>query len=295
MKILVTGGTGQLGKDCVKVLEERHQVTPLGSRDLDITDSKAVKIFLQVEKPDVIINCAAFAQVDACETEKDLAWRVNVEGPKNLAAAAGKNGSRLIHISTDYVFDGKKPVPEAYTEQDETGPISYYGATKLAAEKALAENADRFAILRTAWMYGADGRSFLKTILWLALADPYRQIRVVNDQFGSPTWSLSLARQIEKVIDAQLAGIFHATSEGYCTWFELARSFLMQMEVPDAVVPCSTAEYPTPAARPANSILENRRLKEAGQNIMADWRDDLAQFVCLFRDRLMNEVKAYRI
>jgi dTDP-4-dehydrorhamnose reductase len=292
MKILVTGAAGQLGRDCVKVLEESHQVTPLGSKDLDIADDKSVIVFFRREKPDVIVNCAAFTRVDECETKRELAWRVNVEGPKNLAAAAGKNGARLIHISTDYVFDGKKPVPQAYTEQDEAGPISHYGATKLAAEKAVARETDCFAILRTAWMYGVQGRNFLKTMLRLALADPSRNIRVVNDQFGSPTWSLSLARQIEKVMDARLNGIFHATSEGYCTWYELARSFLKEMAVPHAVVPCSTAEYPTPAARPANSILENRRLKEAGQNVMADWRDDLVRFTGLFRDRLMNEVKA---
>lgn len=289
MKIVITGGTGQLGRDCVQVLAKSHRVVPVGSKALDIGNRQAVIDFVQNERPDVILNCAAFTQVDDCETKKDLAWRVNAEVPKNLASAAQKTGARLIHISTDYVFDGKKPIPEAYTEEDETGPISYYGATKLAGEKAVAQEVARFAILRTAWMYGAEGRNFLKTMLRLALPDPSRQVRVVNDQFGSPTWSFRLAQQIEKVIDVQLTGIFHATSEGYCTWYELARSFLKEMGVPNAFVPCTTAEYPTPASRPANSILENRRLKEAGHNVMTDWRADLAQFVGLFRDRLMNE------
>lgn len=292
MKILITGGTGQLGRDCVKVLGTGHQVVPLGSRDLDIGDSDAVNAFVQNEKPDTIVNCAAFTQVDDCETKKDLAWRVNVDGPKNLAGASGKAGSWFIHISTDYVFDGKKPVPEVYTEQDETNPISYYGITKLAAEKAVAKETDRYTILRTAWMYGAEGRNFLKTMLRLALSDAGREIKVVHDQFGSPTWSFRLARQIEKMLGAEMKGVFHATCDGYCTWYELAKTFLEMMGVPNAFLPCTTAEYPTPAARPANSILENQRLKQAGINEMGDWRENLNEFVALFKDGLIDEVKS---
>ncbi len=291
MKILISGGTGQLGRDCTTVLGKNHQVVPVGSKALDIGDGTAVNAFVQDLQPDVILNCAAFTKVDDCETKKELAWRVNVEGPRNLAAAAGNRGARLIHISTDYVFDGKKQVPQYYTETDDAHPVSYYGLTKLAAEEAVIGETDRYTILRTAWLYGAQGQNFLKTMLRLALQDPQRAIKVVNDQFGSPTWSYRLAEQIEKVMDADISGIFHATSNGYCTWYELATAFLHEMGIPNAFVPCTTAEYPTPAVRPANSILENQRLKEAGLHIMRDWRADLMQFVTLFKDHLMDEVK----
>ena len=291
MKILVSGGTGQLGRDCTKVLEKSHEVTPVGSKTLDIADRTAVNAFVEELKPNVILNCAAFTRVDDCETEKELAWKVNVEGPKNLASAAGARGARIIHISTDYVFDGEKPVPEYYTETDNSHPISYYGLTKLEAEKAVCEETDRYSILRTAWLYGANGQNFLKTMLRLALGDPEREIKVVHDQFGSPTWSYRLAEQIATVLDADVNGLFHATSEGHCTWYELATTFLDEMEVSNAFVPCTTRDYPTPAERPANSILENQRLKDEGLNIMRDWRADLIQFVNLFKDRLIMEVK----
>jgi dTDP-4-dehydrorhamnose reductase len=290
MKILISGGTGQLGRDCTKVLAKNHEVIPVGSKALDIADSTAVNAFVQDSRPDVILNCAAFTKVDDCETKKELAWKVNVEGPRNLAAAAETMGSRLIHISTDYVFDGKKPVPEYYTETDKTHPLSYYGLTKLEAEKAVAGETDRYTILRTAWMYGAEGQNFLKTMLKLALGDPEREIKVVNDQFGSPTWSYRLAEQIDRVMDADRSGIFHATSEGYCTWYELATAFLKEMQILNAFVPCTTEDYPTPAARPASSILENQRLKDAGLNVMRNWREDLIQFVSMFKNRLMEEV-----
>ncbi len=290
MRILITGGSGQLGRDCAMVLKKKHDVTPAASSALDIADRRAVEALVQELKPDVILNCAAFTRVDDCETHKTQAWKVNVEGSKYLASAAGAQGARMIHISTDYVFDGKKPIPGFYTEKDKTHPVSYYGLTKLEAEKTVCAETDRHTILRTAWLYGANGRNFLKTMLRLALGDPKREIRVVHDQFGSPTWSYRLAEQIEKVMDADINGTFHATSEGHCTWYELAATFLNEMEIPNAIVPCTTHDYPTPAKRPVNSILENQRLKDEGLNIMRDWRADLVQFVSIFKERLLGEV-----
>ena len=246
MRILITGGSGQLGRDCARVLKKNHHVTPVTSDALDIGDRKAVDAFVRELKPHVILNCAAFTRVDDCETQKASAWQVNAEGPKFLAAAAGTRGARMIHVSTDYVFDGNKPIPEGYTEKDQTRPVSYYGLTKLEGEKAVCAETERHTILRTAWLYGANGRNFLKTMLRLALSDPKREITVVHDQFGSPTWSYRLAEQIERVMDADVNGIFHATSEGHCTWYELATTFLNEMEVPNAIVPCATRDYPTP-------------------------------------------------
>jgi dTDP-4-dehydrorhamnose reductase len=291
MKIVITGGTGQLGGDCRQVLGRRFEVVSLGSKDLDITSMTAVDQMMENVTPEVILNCAAFTKVDDCETKRELAWKVNVEGPTNLAVAAKKQGARFIHISTDYVFDGRKKVPEPYTETDDTNPLSYYGVTKYESEKAIRRTTDNHIILRTAWMYGIRGHNFLKTMLSLALKGPQREIKVVNDQFGSPTWSFRLALQIEKLIEAGGQGTYHATSEGYCTWYELATHFLDKMGVPHSFVPCTTEEYPTPATRPINSILENQRLKESGVNLMQDWKSDLDEFVSKFRERLINETK----
>ena len=283
MKIVITGGTGQLGGDCAEVLTPRFEIVSLGSRDLDITSATAVDGLMEEIAPQVILNCAAFTNVDDCETKRDLARKVNVEGPRNLGVAAKKRGAQLIHISTDYVFDGRKKVPEPYTEEDKKNPISHYGETKSEAEEAVKEATDNHIILRTAWMYGTRGRNFLKTMLNLALKDPEREIKVVNDQFGSPTWSYRLAQQIAKLIGSGGQGTYHATSEGFCTWYELATRFLDKMGVPHSFVPCTTEEFPTPAARPVNSILENRRLKESGLNLMEDWKGDLDEFVIAFR------------
>jgi len=290
MKVVITGGTGQLGSDCRKVLERRFEVVSFGSKDLDITDGEAVDQMMENTTPEVILNCAAFTKVDECETKKDLAWEVNVEGPTNLAAAAKKKGALLIHISTDYVFDGRKRVPEPYTETDDANPISYYGVTKNEAERAIQSRTDNHLILRTAWLYGIRGHNFLKTMLSLALKNPEREIKVVNDQFGSPTWSFRLALQIEKLMEVEGRGTYHATSQGYCTWYELATHFLAKMDVPHSFVPCTTEEYPTPASRPINSILENQRLKEADVDLMEEWRNDLEQFVSMFEEELVNEV-----
>ena len=286
---MITGGKGQLGSDCAEVLGRSHEVTALGSADLDITRLLDVDAVVSRFSPEVILNCAAYTRVDACETEKDLAWEVNAKGPKNLALSVEKYGGRLIHISTDYVFDGRKKVPEPYLEEDGTHPMSHYGKSKLEGEKAVRETTERHVILRTAWLYGINGHNFLKTMLTLALRDSPDPIKVVNDQFGSPTWSHRLAIQLSGLIDGGARGTFHATAEGYCSWYELALYFLEKMGVAHSLVPCTSDEYPTPAARPKNSILENRRLKTEGIHLMTDWKADVAQFVRRFRQRLFEE------
>jgi dTDP-4-dehydrorhamnose reductase len=294
MKILITGARGQLGRECSQVLSARHEVIETDVQDLDIAAEEAVRSAVRESGPDLIVNCAAYTQVDACETERALAWKINVEGPANLAAAMEEVRGCLFHISTDYIFDGRRKVPEPYTEDDGTGPLSYYGTTKLAGEKAVSEACSRHAIIRTAWLYGIEGKNILKTFLRLALDKTRGEIKVVNDQFGSPTWAYRLALQIARLIEADGRGVFHATSEGYCTWYQLAERFLSKMRVPCKIVPCTTEEYSTLARRPQNSILENRRLKETGLNIMLDWKHDVDEFVALFKDRLLDEVKQQR-
>ncbi len=289
MKILLLGKNGLLGRDCLKVLGSRHEVLALGHQELDITDQAQVEEAVARFGPEVIVNCAAFTQVDLCETERDKAVQGNVTGPRNLALAAAHHGALLVHISSDYVFDGRKPPPAPYLEDDPTHPLSWYGRTKLEGELAIQGACPRHIILRTAWLYGRHGPNFLKKILKLALSPRVPELKVVDDQFGSPTWSYRLAQQVAGVVEAGGQGIYHASAEGYCTWFELARHFLGRMGVDKPVRPCPTSDYPTPAVRPQNSILENRRLKAAGLNLMRPWQEDLDEFVAAFREDLFKE------
>ena len=174
-------------------------------------------------------------------------------------------------------------------ESDSTEPVSAYGKSKLAGEQAILESGADAAILRTAWLYGAHGGNFLKTMLRLAIQNPEKELKVVGDQFGSPTWSHTLARQIAEVIKVRATGVFHATSEGYCSWCELADSFLKQMNVSFKMIPCTSEEYPTPARRPKNSILENRGLDDRKINIFSDWREEMEQFVAACGDAILEE------
>ena len=275
----MTGCNGQLGTDCRDVLAPLGELSCVDLPEVDIANESGVTAFLDESAPDVVVNCAAYTAVDACETEKDVCWAANAEGPGHLARWCARNDRFLVHISTDYVFPGVRALYRPYVEADETGPVSEYGRSKLAGENAVRESGCAFAILRTAWLYGAVGRNFLKTMLRLAMQDPDRELKVVHDQFGSPTWSHTLAEQIRAVIEHRAEGLFHATSEGYGSWFDLATQFLTLTEQPFRMKPCGSEEYPTPAKRPANSILENQRLKERGLNVFRDWREDLQSFV----------------
>ncbi len=289
MKILISGATGQLGSECARVLSGAHQVVPLNSRQLDITDQRMVGQVLSQAAPDAVLNCSAFTGVDACETERERAWNINVNGPQHLAVQCRKQGALLVHISTDYVFDGKKPAPLPYVENDIPAPLSWYGKTKLESERAVRAGNENHIILRTAWLYGISGSNFLKTILRRALKNPSEEMPVVNDRFGSPTWAYRLALQIAGLVTGAHRGTFHATAEGHCTWYELACLFLELMELPHRIIPCGAAQYPAAAVRPVNAILENLRLKEGNINLMCPWQDDIASFVRLFRKALLQQ------
>ncbi len=291
MRIIICGGQGQLGYDCNRFLSSRYEVKAASSKELDVTDAEVVDRTIKDYKPDIILNCAAYTKVDVCEVERERAWKTNVEGPRNLSLSIRRYGGKLIHISTDYVFNGKKKSPEPYNEDDEPSPLSYYGRTKLEGEFVVRQMIDNYMIIRTAWVYGIKGNNFLKTILKLALKNPHREIRVVTDQYGSPTWSYRLAQQIGKLIEVDGRGIYHATSEGYCTWYELAVYFLEKMGIEHNITPCTTEDYPTPAVRPRNSILENKKLKEEGINLMGYWKEDIDHFVEEFKDILISEIR----
>lgn len=290
MKILVTGGWGQLGWDCREVLGAAHEVLALDLPNLDITDETSVRGIMNLWRPDVIVNCAAYTAVDRAEKDVEKSWKVNRDGPAILSKVAASSGIRLVHVSTDYVFDGKREVPNAYLETDEPDPVGVYGKSKLAGEREIQAAGGSYAILRTAWLYGSHGYNFLKTILRRAVNEPQKGLAVVNDQFGSPTWSRRLAEQILRVVDSGAEGICHASGEGYCSWWEFATQFIQDMGLACEVRACTSADYPTLATRPKNSILENARLKELGLNVMRDWRDDLKEYVQRYRHALIKEV-----
>jgi len=286
---MICGANGQLGRDCTRVFQKNNQVEAFGSHDLDITDQAVVEKIMETVSPDVVINCAAYTNVDKSELNADLAFKVNAVGAGNVASSCQALGAIMVHISTDYVFDGKKELPLAYIETDKTSPLGVYGRSKLGGEKLVAENVEKHMIVRTAWLYGAYGNNFLKTMLRLALSNPDQTIRVVNDQYGSPTWTLRLALQLERLLITKGQGIYHATSEGYCSWYELASYFLKKMEVEHNIIPCTTAQYPTPAMRPLNSILNNARLKIARINRMTGWRYGVDMFISRYRKELLEE------
>lgn len=228
--------------------------------------------------------------VDLCETRKELCWRSNRDVPLNLAEYCSTHDAFLVHVSTDYVFSGNRPLFVPSVEGDPPDPISEYGRSKLAGEQAVVEcfeGRPSYAILRAAWLYGLDGVDFLGTVLQKTRDNPGRPLPVVDDQFGSPTWSRTLAQQIKVVAEARAPGLFHATSGGHCSWYELACAFLDAIGERHCVVPCTTAEYPTAARRPVNSILENRRLKELGINVFTDWKTELDRFAVEFKESTM--------
>jgi dTDP-4-dehydrorhamnose reductase len=285
-RILITGSKGQLGTDCLDVFKDASVLNGVDLPEVDLSDRIQCLSVLDKFQPDLIVNCAAYTAVDACETDPSC-WKANAELPGHLAEWAEANEAFLVHVSTDYVFPGDKPLFEACTEGDLPAPISEYGKSKLAGELAIAERTERFAILRTAWLYGAHGNNFLKTMLRLTLQNPGKEFKVVADQYGSPTWSHTLARQIRAVAEKRATGIFHASSEGHCSWYELACAFLEELGIAHNFVPCTTDEFPTPTKRPANSILENVRTKNLGINFFNDWEIELSDFV----QRCGNDVK----
>ena len=287
--ILVIGENGQLGAECLSVMAG-DTIMGVDFPRIDIADKQSLFTYLDRVAPWVIVNCAAYTAVDACESDA-ACWRINAHGPGYLSEWGKKNHAFLVHISTDYVFDGTKKLYHGYTEADRPAPLSEYGRSKLAGEQAvLAAGADA-AILRTSWLYSASGNNFLKTIIRLAGAKPHQPIRVVNDQFGSPTWARTLARQIQVVIKARATGLFHATGEGFCSWYDLACRFFELSGLPGCIVPCSTAEYPTPARRPKNSILSNAALKASTLNVFESWEVALAACVDRWGDALIADSK----
>lgn len=275
-KIIVTGCNGQLGRAINKELAGNPQIEFVNTdvAELDITNIDKVMELAREVKPYAIINCAAHTAVDACETDVDNAYRINAIGPRNLSIAATETGAKMIHVSTDYVFDGKSKKP--YIEFDKPNPQGVYGATKLAGENMVKDFADHYFIFRTAWLYG-DGKNFVKTML--RLSETYDKVRVVNDQFGSPTSTGELSGAIAHLLFTENYGMFHATCEGSCHWAEFAQEIFRLAEKTTQVEGITTEEYGAAAPRPAYSILENYMLKLTSDYRFADWHDAIAEYM----------------
>lgn len=275
-KIIVTGCNGQLGRAVNLEFQNNTEIefvnTDVG--ELDITNIDKIMELVKQVKPYAIINCAAHTGVDACEDEWDKAYKINAIGPRNLSIAASETGAKMIHVSTDYVFNGKADKP--YTEFDKPDPQGAYGITKLAGENMVKDFADRYFILRTAWLYG-DGKNFVKTML--RLSESNDKVRVVGDQVGSPTSAKELAAAIAQLIFTENYGIFHATCEGSCSWAQFAEEIFKMAGKKTVVEAITTEEFGAKAPRPAYSILENYMLKLTTDYRFADWHDALSVYM----------------
>lgn len=291
MKILLTGASGMLGSECEAILKDDYEIIAPKKDEFDITNWDQVTIGINQLSPDIVLNCAGFTRVDDCEIEKKLSERINVEGTRNLAQVASRYEKFIIHISSNFVFSGKKKLPQPYFEDDPMSPLSFYGRTKMESEMAVKQNSRRYIIMRTGWLYSIQGKNFLKDIIKVALQKNREPIKVVDDQIGSPTWVHRLALQIKTLIDNKKEGTYHATSEGYCSRYEWVKYLFDKMEIKTPLLPCSTKDYPRPAARPLNSILENRQLKIEGFNIMPSWQKDLDIFIEKYGDELLNKCR----
>jgi len=277
MRVLVTGAQGQLGTDMVLCLERHpahYQVFGFGRVDLNVTDvSKVAKIFHQV-KPDIVVHTAAYTQVDQAETDRSTAYIVNALGTRNLVGEAEKVGAKFVYISTDYVFDGKKGTP--YYESDPTNPQSIYGQSKLAGEEFVISLSSKYFIVRTSWVYGKYGANFVRTML--KLGSEGKPIKVVNDQFGSPTYTLDLVRFLLQIFRTERYGIYHATNSGSCSWYEFAKTIFEEAGLQVELSPCTTADFPRPAPRPTYSVLGHAGIKLNGFEDLRPWQEGLKDF-----------------
>lgn len=272
MKILILGASGMLGVDLVKEFKN-HEITAWGSQDIDITDWEEVNAKITSLKPEVVINAAAYTAVDDCEKNRDLAMKVNGEGPGNLAKVCGAINAVLVHYSTDYIFNGQEK--DGYKENyDKISPLNVYGESKALGEKLIKENCQKYYILRIAWLYGKNGKNFVETIIKLSKIKP--ELKVIDDQHGNPTYTVDVAKRTKEILEKIKPpfGVYHATNSGSCTWYEFTKEIFHLKNISTKVLPCSTDEYPRPAKRPVYSILLNTKLP-----LMRPWQEALADYL----------------
>lgn len=279
-RVVVLGAGGLLGTPLCRLLAGRPgvQLHAFGHGDIDTTDPVLSAARLSATRPEVIINCAAFTRVDECETQVERAMATNGKAPGQLAATAREIGARFVHVSSDYVFDGTKKGP--YVEEDATGPdasLCVYGRSKLAGERAVQAAGGQWLVVRTSWVFGPDGPNFVASILRAARSQP--ALRVVNDQRGRPTYAPDLAAGILDLLDAGAAGLVHCANAETCTWFDFACEIVRRVGLATPVRPCTTAEFPRPARRPANSVLDTARFERLCGRSIRSWREGLGEYL----------------
>lgn len=276
MKVLVTGAKGQLGYDVVKELNKRnHEAIGVGSDMMDITDMASVEKIFKETKVDAVVHCAAYTSVDEAEDNKELCMKVNVEGTKNIAEACKKIDAKMIYISTDYVFDGEGEKP--WEPEDECAPLNVYGRSKYEGELAVEKYLNKYFIVRIAWVFGINGKNFVKTML--NLGDTIDEINVVNDQFGSPTYTYDLSRLLVDMLETEKYGKYHATNEGVCTWYEFAKEIFRQAGLDMKINPVSSNEFPAKAKRPYNSRMSKDNLEKNGFVKLPSWQNALKRYL----------------
>lgn len=276
MKILVTGANGQLGHDILKELKSRNiACVGVTHSDFDVADNKAVKLYIQRYKPDIIIHCGAYTEVDKAESEVELCRLTNVEGTRNIAEICKILNCTMIYISTDYIFDGRKK--GEYEVDDIPNPQNVYGKTKLEGENIVRTLLKKYFIIRTSWAYGINGQNFVKTII--KLSKEKKKLEVVADQYGSPTYTYDLAQLLCDMCFSNKYGVYHVTNEGTCNWAEFAEAILQNMHCSTEIVHVTTAKYGAKACRPMNSRLSKKKLKENGFNLLRNWQDALKEYI----------------
>lgn len=274
-KVLITGANGQLGRELTKQLRDKKvELILTDEGELDITKSSIVYFKVKDIKPDIIINCAAHTAVDKCETQKDMAYKINTIGSKNLAEAAYCVGADLVQVSTDYVFDGEGSKP--ITEFDTPNPQSVYGSSKLQGEILVRELNPKSYIVRTGWLYG-EGNNFVKNIINLSKTN--KSLKVVNDQFGTPTSTVDLSRVIIKLLEEKNYGTFHCTSKGETTWYDFTKEIFKIKGINTEVIPCNTEEFPRPAKRPKYSVLQNYMLELTTGDTTRNWEEAIKEYL----------------
>ena len=274
--ILVTGLTGQLGYDTVRELEKRgEKVIGTTRKEIDLTTEDGAKNFILEKKPEAVIHCAAYTAVDKAETEAETALTVNGLGTRRIAEACREIGAKMIYISTDYVFSGEGVEP--YEIKDEKNPINTYGRSKLLGEDAVMAILNEHFIVRISWVFGINGKNFVKTML--KLAETHKKLRVVDDQIGSPTYTPDLARLLADMVKTDKFGTYHATNEGFCSWADFAKEIFRQAGKEIEVEKILTEDYPTPAKRPLNSRLSKKSLDEAGFERLPSWKDAIGRYL----------------
>ena len=280
MRILVTGVKGQLGYDVVNELKKRGH-TPIGVdvEEMDITDASAVEKEIKKEPLDAVIHCAAYTAVDAAEDNRELCMQVNAEGTRNIARVCRELDLKMVYISTDYVFDGEGERP--WEPDDPREPLNVYGESKYQGELAVEEYLEKYFTVRIAWVFGVNGKNFIKTML--RLAESQKEINVVNDQIGSPTYTYDLAVLLVDMVETEKYGRYHATNEGLCTWYEFAKEIFRQAGVDIRVNPVSSDEFPAKAKRPHNSRMDKRKLVRNGFRPLPPWQDALKRYLEIIR------------